>query len=180
MINLIPPQAKKSLMIEYWVRVASTWLILWSITLIVSTIILLPTYVLIGTQVSVYKTSAEEASLKVASYKDVSRSLVNASQRARILVDESGLADISEFITLIEGLQGSEVELSQINLNRIENGFDPMIVSGTAADRQALASFRDRLLAEEKISSVDLPISNLARDKDIQFTITVNLKPTDV
>jgi hypothetical protein len=180
MINLIPPQAKKSLMIEYWVRVASTWLILWSITLIVSTIILLPTYVLIGTQVSVYKTSAEEASLKVASYKDVSRSLVNASQRARILVDESGLADISEFITLIEGLQGSEVELSQINLNRIENGFDPMIVSGTATDRQALASFRDRLLAEEKISSVDLPISNLARDKDIQFTITVNLKPIDV
>lgn len=179
MINLIPPQAKKSLLLEYWVRVTSTWLVLWSITLIVSAVILLPTYVLIGGQVDVYKTSAEEASQKVASFKDVSKDLFRASQEAKILVDEAALPNLSDFINLVESLQGSDIELNQINLSRNNQEINPMIISGSAKDRQALASFRDRLLAKEEITSADLPISNLARDKDIQFTITVNFKTID-
>lgn len=180
MINLIPPSAKKSLLIEYWVRVASTWLILWSIALLASAAILLPAYVLIGTQVSVYKNSAQEATEKVAGYEDVSRGLVRASQQARVLVDEDSLPVLSEYMTLFEELQGADVQLNQIAISRKEAGFNPITLSGVASDRQALASFRDRLLSKEEITKVDLPISNLARDKDIQFTITVNLENLNI
>lgn len=176
MINLIPPAAKKSLLIEYWVRVASTWLILWAITLLISGTILFPTYVLIGGQVAAYKSSAAEASQKVSNFEDVSRGLVQASQEAKIIVDESALIDLSDFVALIEKLQGSDVDLNQINISRNGQGFNPFIISGLAKDRQSLASFRDRLLEQKEIVSADLPISNLTRDKDILFTITVNLK----
>ena len=42
MINLIPPSAKKSIKIEYWVRVLSVWLLIWSLVLVASVGILWP------------------------------------------------------------------------------------------------------------------------------------------
>lgn len=177
MINLIPPQAKKSLLKEYWVRVFSIWLTLWSVILLLSAVVLLPTYVLIGTQVDVYKNSAEQASQKVAGFQDVSKDLVLASQEARFLVDESLLPDLSDYVTLFEELRGVDIELNKISIMRDGSDMRPASISGLAKDRQSLASFRDRMLADSQIIDVNLPISNLTRDKDINFTITVNLKP---
>lgn len=180
MINLIPSVAKRSLLIEYWVRVISAWLILWSISLFVSTLMLYPAYVLISSQVSVYEASAREASQKVASYENVSVSLVRSSQQARSIMDELSIPVFSENITLFEGLQGTGIQLSKLGLSRNDDGIAPVFLVGVADDRQSLASFRDRLLAEEQVTAVDLPIANLARDKDIQFTITVTLKNSKI
>jgi len=181
MINLIPPRAKKSLALEYWVRVASVWLYLWAFALFAVGCLLLPSYVLIGSQVDVYASSAEAASEKVATYENVSTSLVRASQEARALMDERGQARFSDYITLFRGLQGNEISLFEMRFGRGEGALSPIVLSGVADDRQALASFRDRVLAQAEVESVDLPISNLARDRDIQFTITVVLaSPEDL
>jgi len=176
MINLIPQSAKRSLLIEYWVRVVSVWLTVWSIAFFVGASILYPAYVLIGYQIEAYETTAQEASQKVLVYENISTSLVQASVQAKTIIDESSELDFSEFIDLFEGLQGTKIHLSQIGLSRNVTGIAPVKLVGVADDRQSLASFRDKLLAEEHVTEVDLPISNLARDKDIQFSITVTLK----
>ena len=175
MINLIPPAAKKKVLVEYWVRVISVWLILWAVTLFVSASILLPTYVLISTQVAVHEESAEIASQKVASYENVSVALIGASQQAKMVADEEALPRFSEYLDLVESLQGSDIQITEVSMSRDEQGFTPIMVSGVATDRLALASFKDRLLANAQIAVVDLPISNLARDKNIAFTITITL-----
>lgn len=175
MINLIPPKAKKSLTLEYWVRVTSVWMILWAVTIFAATCILLPAYVLISSQVEVYATSAAEASEKVASYENVSVSLVQASQEARSVMNEVEVVRFSEYVDLFGSLEGETVQISEMSLSRSDDGFAPVSLSGIAEDRQALASFRDRLLAEEIVESVDLPISNLAQDRDIPFTLQVEI-----
>lgn len=175
MINLIPPSAKRSLLIEYWVRVMSSWLIIWSVALFASASILYPAYVLIGSQVSANEVSADEASEKVASFENVSTSLERASLQARAIVNQLSTPVFSEYIKLFESLQGTGIQLKKIELSREDAGVAPVTLVGVANNRQSLASFRDRLLAEEEVVSVDLPISNLASDKDIQFTITVTL-----
>lgn len=179
MINLIPPKAKKSLAIEYWMRVVSVWMILWAITLVAAICILLPAYVLISSQVEVYATSAAEASQKVASYENVSVALVRASQEARAVMDESEVVRFSEYVSLFRSLEGDTVQISEIDLERAVNGFAPARLSGVAVDRQALASFRDRLQAQDVVESVELPISNLAQDKDIPFSLLVEIKPPE-
>lgn len=173
MINLIPPRAKKSLLVEYWVRVVTVWLLLCSLALILGAAVLWPTYVLIDGQVSVYEISAAEASEKVADYKNVSKQLVQASQQAKIVMDERDSSLFSDYIELFESLQTVDISISQIKLGR--NGVDisPVTITGVASDRQALASFRDRLLQQEMVESVDLPISSLLSDKDSNFSITV-------
>ncbi len=146
MINLLPPQAKKSLQREYWVRVASVWLMLWSAALFVGAGMLFPTYVLIGSQVAVYEASAEEASQKVASYENVSKSLTQASQQAKIIKDTSSLPIFSEYIDLFSSLENNEVEITDVSLTANAEGIIPIRVSGLASDRHSLALFRDQLL----------------------------------
>jgi hypothetical protein len=175
MINLIPRKAIRNNLIEYWVRVLTVWLLLISITLFVGAGILLPTYVLINSQVSAYESSAAAASEKVANYEDVSQELIRSTQQAKMVLDESALPVFSEYIDLLQGMQGSEIEITEIRLFRDQAGTAPITVSGEAGNRQALASFRDRLLEHEEIAIVDLPISNLASDSDIMFSLTVTL-----
>lgn len=175
MINLIPKHAKKSIRIEYFFRVASVWLILWSASLVAATATLLPPYVLIGTQVTGYEQSASEAMERVLEYEDTSAALALASQEAKRIIDESVAVPFSKYIHLIESLEGGHIKITEIRLERKEAGVAPVLVSGVATDRQALASFRDRLLASEQVTEVDLPISNLTSDKNIIFNLTVTL-----
>lgn len=180
MINLIPPYAKKRLLFEYWVRVTSVWLMVWSVALLVSACIVLPAYVLISSQVDVYAESAKIASEKVASYENVSDQLVQASVQAQqiVAVKESMF---STYSALFKELQGAGVEITELNMNQVDGVMEPITINGIAADRQTLASFRDRILAEPIVEEVELPISNLARDSDIKFTIQVTLRnETDV
>lgn len=178
MINLIPPSAKKSIKVEYWVRVLTVWLMVWAFALICSAAIMFPAYTLVDAQVDVYERNANEISSEVNDYKIVSKELVQSSQQAKIIIDEEYVESFSDYLDLFEGLQSEDIVLSQISLDREtkENiTLEPIKVSGTASDRKSLAAFRDRLLAHPKFDAVDLPISNLARDKDIQFAITVTI-----
>lgn len=175
MINLIPAQAKRKLQKEYWFRVVSVWMLIWSTALIVGAFILLPVYVLIGSQISVYEDSAIEASQRVTNYENVSGALVQASQQARFIIDQSSVPVFSEYLTIFETLEGEDIEIKEFLLEVGKDGIAPINISGVASGRQTLATFRDDLLALDIVKEVDFPISNLAKDKDIPFNISVVL-----
>lgn len=175
MINLIPPAAKKRLQFEYWTRVLAVWLLTWAVSLVIGASLLLPTYVLIGSQVDVFAESAALASEKVNSFENVSKTLVQSSQQASFILNESDLPEISAYVDLLKSLEGSDIIINKITVSRSGVDLRPIQVSGEANSRQALASFRDRLVAEEVVKEVDLPISNLAQDREILFSITVVL-----
>ncbi|MDO8565293.1 MAG: hypothetical protein Q7R67_01580 [bacterium] len=50
-------------------------------------------------------------------------------------------------------------------------------ISGVARDRQALIALENSLNASGHFETVELPISNLARDKDINFQVKLSPKP---
>lgn len=179
MINLIPPTAKKEIIVEYWIRVVSVWLVLWAFALFAAVAISLPPYVLISSQVKEHEASAVEASQKVADYQNVSAALIEASQQAKIVIDEEKLPRFSEYVLMLQELQGEGIEINTVSLKRESTGIVPIVVGGIAADRQALTSFRDRLLADDAVADVELPISNLARDKEIVFNLKVKLVNPD-
>lgn len=56
------------------------------------------------------------------------------------------------------------------------DGKSEVSIRGVAADRQALLAFESRLNSTEKFSAVTLPVSNLAKDRDISFEL--KLTPT--
>lgn len=175
MINLIPTSAKKQVVIEYWLRVITVWFLLVSLTALIGAAVMLPVYVLLKEQISVYQESADKAQEKMAVFENVSSDLVAASQQAKIILDNQKDATLSKYIYMFSSLETEALILSSITVSRDGEVVAPVQLSGVASDRQALADFRDRLLAIEDVKAVDFPISNLAKDKDIPFGMTVTL-----
>lgn len=136
---------------------------------------LIPAYVLIDSQIDVYSASVELASQKITNYESVSGDLIQSSKQAGLIIEGVKQMSVSQYLELFDELQDSKINLSEISISKTDKGIEPVLLIGEASDRQALAAFRDRLLATPQVSAVDLPISNLAKDKDIQFSITVTI-----
>jgi len=173
MTNLLPPAAKKQIVFEYWVRVFSVWIILWSVCLLISAIVLWPTYVLIVGSSEAYADSVTDASERTAQYESISQMLSQATKQAQTIIVKDQQTKLSAIFTDIENAAGSGVELSGVTVNRNESNIDPVGVQGLAANRQSLAAFKNRLETISYVASVDLPIENLAENQDIVFTISV-------
>ena len=176
MINLIPPTAKKGIRLEYWLRVVTTWFALLTGALIASIAVMAPAYVLINLQIGSSAESSAAASQKIAGYESVANELNRSNIEAKAVIDTTAYVPISEYISIIRKLEGPDITISDIQIGRSKDSFSPIQVKGEAVDRQSLAQFRDSLLAEPTVASVDLPISNLAKDKDIQFNLSVTVK----
>lgn len=182
MANLIPPSAKKSVAIEYWLRVLTVWSLIATVVAILFSVTFLPLYVLVDSKIDAYQESAAIASQKIASFQAVSKSLRQSTEQAQLVVvstRENSLFATIEMFHSLEG-QNSGIELSQMNVKKIAGGgFAPVLLSGEARDRQALSDFRDQLLEKEEVETVDFPLQNLAKDKDISFSITVTMTNPD-
>lgn len=176
MINLIPPIVRKSIVTEYWVRVISVWFFILAVAATAIVFLSLPVYVLLSTQVNVYEQSAAEATQRVNEYDLSAGALVRANVMAQKIYELEDVEKFSTIITDIEALQGRGVVIEGYNFTHRENKLAPVEISGTAATRQALADFREALLTQEGVSDVVLPISNLAKDRDIQFSLSVVFK----
>lgn len=178
MINLIPPVVKTAIVKEYWVRVISVFFFICSFISIASLLVILPTYVLVSNQVDVYASSAAEATERVSEYDLSAGALVKANKMAQKIFELRNTKNFSVIVEQLSALEGDGVEIDSYSFYRKENDLLPVKVTGVSATRQSLSDFRDLLLQQDNISEVVLPISNLTKDKDIEFSISVVLKDT--
>lgn len=70
--------------------------------------------------------------------------------------------------------RGSGITLTELDWSE-EGGAMALSIVGVARDRQALLAFESRLNASGHFSGVSLPVSSLAKERDISFQI--NLSP---
>jgi len=178
MTNLIPPEAKKQLVRLYWIRLGSAWAILWAAALLVGALLMYPTYLLISGTSAAYEQTAAGVIERTEAYDKMVAELDKSSLEAKTIVRTAEQIRLSEILLDIWSVNGQGVEIASVQLIRNAQGFAPIGLTGEAADRQALASFRDRLESLPYVEQVNLPIENLATNQDINFTITVtvNLK----
>jgi hypothetical protein len=178
MINLIPQTAKRTVAKEYWFRVISAWLFVFSFVLFIIACLLIPTYATITSQISAYEESAEAALAEMNRYTLSSATLIEASKQASLILKMSDRPNYTALIKKFEGMQNEGVSFTRIAIDVNEDGsLRPITISGKADTRSSLATFRSTLLSDPTIEDVLLPISNLAQEKDITFLITINLKP---
>ncbi len=90
---------------------------------------------------------------------DVSRKNVSVYDLFRVFEDKNSAIRIDDLFYTARGKD--EIKIT---------------VRGTARDRESLIEFEKKLESQKSFSSVDLPISNLAKEKDIDFTIGIVMK----
>lgn len=176
MINLIPPSAKQAVVKEYWRRVGVTWVLLLAVAFLIGTAMLLPPYVLINSQVAAHSNTASEAATKIENYDAVVAELRQASRLAFWLEDAAAVSSLHYYVARVHALAQGGITITNIQIRRTaDQSIDMISITGQADDRRSLAAYRDRLLEESSVAQVDLPLSNLASDRDIQFSLTVSL-----
>ena len=178
MINLLPPEGKKRVRTEYWVRVVAAYFALTGLVFLIGAILLLPTYFYISFQASALAVSGQELEGDTQSYEALEKEIQLANDISRLLVDTPEYIEASAVIDEIYAVAGDRIDVNSIRILKEGRMITSVVVSGSALDRSALVAFRDGAEASEYFATVELPLSNLAEDRDIPFSLT--LEPSSV
>jgi hypothetical protein len=174
MANLLPIKERKRGQREYTLRLSAVILIFFITAVVFGSVLLLPSYFFAELKLK----SVKEQSVLVQRAielrgQDVSGVLLTGTKQKLIELD-TAQTQISQ-ITLINAVnanrgQGIMIRSYFYTYAKDENSIK---IFGTASTREALTSFSERLKQESLFSRIDLPVSSLAKDTNIDFSITL-------
>lgn len=180
MINLIPPYARKQVKTEYWVRVAFVWMLLVACGLCIVLILMVPSYLLVHAQLTTYQEQYSQVIADSASAQELEAAVANANTYAQKLLSDESSPAVTGIIDELTRITSDTISLSFLDINRTESGaVETIVVKGEAQTRTDLVAYRDAILADPLFTTADLPIANLAKDKEVPFSITITLKQSE-
>lgn len=160
------------------------WVVACSLLLvgeIISLILLVPPYLIAQTRMNIL--NDQSAGLKV---QDLNKEL--ASLTDIIKETNSYLAIFNSTSTptgVVPALQSiiwasdKTIQLGSF-FYRTNNGQQQLVVSGKAKTRQAVIDFVKKLRTQPGVVSVNLPVSDLAKANDIDFSVDVSINPQNI
>lgn len=172
MINLLPPEAEKVWMREQRLRAAATFCLMAALVSLVVLVASLPTGELLarhGESLAQDDSLAQEVQARA---EDVERELKTTRSLIEHLSQSSVSKQYSVLIALMDDLAAEEATLTHFNFGDKKE----LELNGVAATRASLSSFRERLENHESVKAVDSPLSNLVKDTDVPFSMTITFK----
>lgn len=176
MANLIPPSARVRVKREYWIRVISVWMMLVGTACLMVATLQAPAYVLVKEQMSVFNHWYKEVEGDSKQFKSLAEVIDRTNEISLMLNKEEEHLLFSDLIKEVEDVATNDIHISDFTISRKEGVVESFNVAGKAASRSSLADFKKDLEASELFESVELPLSNLAKDVDISFNILIVLK----
>lgn len=177
MTNLLAPSGIRRVRHGYLLRLLTIALLLGSFVVIVHALFLLPSHLHAAAEV-------RERSLERSQLADTAATPEEAAAQARIKVLEDDLARLrllSERLPASKALEGillvprEGVRLEGISYTAPASATSTrrMVLSGTAATRESLRIFTERLESVDGVDEVELPISAYAKESAIPFSLTL-------
>lgn len=150
-----------------------TILVFISIFFIINIILLFPSYISLRTEKATYKSESDALSKQIE-VKDKEGLTVTMNQiQSDLSLVKPDETEIYRAINAI--LNQTTTQISILSLNYTRGGKSPSSISiqGIAKDRASLLTFSNNLKKELLFTSVDLPVSNLAKQTDVKFNLTL-------
>ena len=174
MRNLLTLSFKSRLRQEYLLRLAavSGWMLV--IAMVMGVLALLPAYLLSRTNLDARSAEYERLQASVASLTTGTSGapITLLKQKLEVLAAERDDQRLTEALLTILVHRGESVGITSFNYAK---GATETVLKlrGVAADRDSLLAFQKALQLDGRFSKVELPVSNLAQEKDIEFDITL-------
>lgn len=176
MINLIPPEGKKVLKREFILRVSGTSAFLLGIVCLILVGSLVPTYVLTSAQIQEYEKRIETVGDTTQKYKEAEQEIKKIGEVLTQLKSGSSTRPSTELFREVERLASPGIVFKSFQINTDKRVGDSLLVQGVAPTRESLVVFKNALKTSSLFEKADIPISDLARDVELPFTITISLK----
>ncbi|MBI5816957.1 MAG: PilN domain-containing protein [Candidatus Yonathbacteria bacterium] len=179
MINLLPISGIKKTISEYRIRLVTTALVMLAATVLIATVLLFPAYLLAS-----HKRTTVLDDLSKASDQNISSQ--DAKDLEKVIKETNAILDLlgtkgekfsisSDILTKTAGFRTENIKLTGIFYDR-NDLTRSLSLKGSAASRQSLSGFIETLKKDAAFEDVSLPISDLVKDRNIDFTIMIKLK----
>jgi hypothetical protein len=179
-MNLLPKTEKEDLKKGLKLRLIVVTSFLLSASFLIGFVFLLPSYFL----VSSYFSKANSAGDLLGSKDDDSvKKILNLPTEinSKLVFFQSNISSTSlaDYFSKIVGYLPAGVRLNSVSFSKnktnSKNG-DALIVSGVAIDRDSLILFSTLLKKSNLFLTVDVPVSSLAKDKNLPFSMNIFTK----
>ena len=181
MLNLLQKDQKKKIAREYRFRFLITALYISFVGEIIALILLVPPFLIAHTKSEIL--SSQSASLQVQNLTIETNNLTTEVQKTNTYINAFNSSTtptgVVAAINNIVATHDSSVRLNGL-VYKIQNGNQQIVVGGIAASRQALLDFIKRIKVQPGVISADLPVSDFANAKDINFSINILAKPQQI
>lgn len=174
MFSFLTSDYKKTIMRIYRLRLASLYLVGVIFVSLFSAAMLVPSYMIsLSHKAEVTaELDALKKSLDLKKNTDTESFIDEASAKIKASASSVSKGYMTDAVEAIVSRKGSEISLSDITLEKIATGLK-VSISGVALTRDGLLGFVKDLKSSDSLKSVDLPVSSLAKEKNISFTITL-------
>jgi len=170
MTNLIPLSAKKEVRREYLLRVFTVWFVSIGIGVSILIVLTLPVYLLVTLQLDSHSDAVVTVSAQKDELKAAEEVLRESSRLARLVVSEPRTVLLTQHIGIITKIASLGVTIKSFQFDQ-SGEQKRIVISGVADSRLLLANFRDNLEGSVYYDQVELPLSSLIRDRNIDFTM---------
>jgi hypothetical protein len=170
MLNVLPFEVKKKLRQEYLMRLSAFGLALASLAGLLAAAMLVPALIYAKSERSGYEIIIGNIE-GVDGKEDVFETVRAVKEKITFL--KSGVASpILPLFKKVVDAKRNGIVISGISFTRN----NAVVIEGVASTRAALVAYRDTITAISDFSSVQLPISELAKSSNIEFTLNASLK----
>lgn len=179
-VNVLPEEEKNILRKEYWKRFVITFLTFCSVSIIIFIFLLVPAYFL-----SITKQEIQEEKLNVFNSNnknlpnlDLNSIITNINKKLELLSTVKPSYSFYEDIlgtVLSNNIKG--ITFSQLLLSKREDKSLMLEVHGESRDRETLRNLKAIVDKNPKVTSTILPISNFLEKSNLNFTLSIIMKP---
>lgn len=177
MLNIIPPEEKKKILIEYRLRLAVVAVFAAAALVLASLVLLIPSYLL---AVSKYNfvtdelARLEQKQSEAGQEKEISAQIKEVNKKIDLFLgDEKAVRHTpSEVVLDVMAIKDPAIKVQSILYN-INTDRERLILSGKAGDRDSLARFVETLKKDPSFNKVDLPIGSYVKSSNIDFSLVL-------
>jgi len=177
-INVLPEDVKRRIKNNYWKRFTIMILNILSISIVLATLLLFPSYFFSKEKENLAEVRLETFNINnpELSKNNTEEVIMGINSKLDILAKQSKTNISSGVIAGLLSSRPQGVSFNQIIFNKRTDGVFVMEVYGLASDRNTLKSLKTNLENNPLFDQIDLPISNFIESKNINFKISMIVK----
>ncbi len=176
--TLLPTEERRALRREYRLRISITLLLFLSCGVVLGIAALLPSYLhTYGTEREALQRQQELLRSRRESGADqIEKAVVQSQALAEKLLSDADKAIYSDILQKIISRRAKDILLGSFAVTSLGTTTSEIVLQGTAATRESLLAFKKSLESESIFSSIELPLSDLAKSRNIAFSMKVTVK----
>ncbi len=175
MINLIPPEGHRAVKREYRMRVMAVSLLFFGWVFFLLAIALIPMYILIEGQIQAFTSETEQKLKKDDTFVEADKEVRMTKDILTQLKLSKVSVTASDAIAEVQKNAPPEIIFKTFSTEVTGGVIERIQVQGVAPTRDSLSRLKGTIESSEMFEKADVPISDLARDINLPFSIMIVL-----